>query len=71
MTKETLASLAAELETCGKTLLKIAEAMKIKEEAPTPEPPKNEVVPKNSPWKRCGRWRRINPGKDLRKRYGI
>lgn len=46
MTKETLASLAAELETCGKTLLKIAEAMKIKEEAPTPEPPKNEVVPK-------------------------
>ena len=42
MTKETLASLAAELETCGKTLLKIAEAMKIKEEAPTPEPPKNE-----------------------------
>lgn len=46
MTKETLASLAAELETCGKTLLKIPEAMKIKEEAPTPEPPKNEVVPK-------------------------
>lgn len=36
MTKETLASLAAELETCGQTLLKIAEALQAKEKAPHP-----------------------------------
>lgn len=45
MTKETLVKLSVELENCGKALLKIAEAMKFKEEAPAPEPPKNEVVP--------------------------
>lgn len=45
MKEETLVKLSVELETCGKALLKIAEAMKFKEEAPTPEPPKNEVVP--------------------------
>lgn len=45
MKKETLVKLSVELETCGKALLKIAEAMKFKKEAPTPEPPKNEVVP--------------------------
>ena len=42
MTKETLASLAAELETCGQTLLKIAEALQAKEKAPIPEPQKQE-----------------------------
>lgn len=42
MTKETLASLAAELETCGKILLKIAEALRAKEETLAPEPQKNE-----------------------------
>lgn len=42
MTKETLASLAAELETCGQTLLKIAEALQTKEKAPIPEPQKQE-----------------------------
>lgn len=41
MTKETLANLAAELETCGKALLKIAEALGAKEE-PAAEPPKKE-----------------------------
>ena len=46
MKEETLVKLSVELETCGKALLKIAEAMKFKEEAPAPEPPKNEVVPK-------------------------
>ena len=45
MKEETLVKLSVELETCGKALLKIAEAMKFKEEAPAPEPPKNEVVP--------------------------
>lgn len=44
MTKETLASLTAELETCGKTLLKIAEALQAKEDAPIPELPKQEPV---------------------------
>lgn len=44
MTKETLASLAAELETCGQTLLKIAEALQAKEDAPIPEPQKQETV---------------------------
>ena len=42
MTKETLASLAAELETCGQTLLKLAEALRAKEETLAPEPQKNE-----------------------------
>ena len=42
MTKETLASLAAELETCGQALLKIAEALQAKEKAPIPEPQKQE-----------------------------
>lgn len=42
MTKETLASLAAELETCGQTLLKIAEALQAKEKAPIPKPQKQE-----------------------------
>lgn len=45
MKEEMLVKLSVELETCGKALLKIAEAMKFKEEAPAPEPPKNEVVP--------------------------
>ncbi|ADB47465.1 rRNA biogenesis protein rrp5 [Acidaminococcus fermentans DSM 20731] len=45
MKEETLVKLSVELENCGKALLKIAEAMKFKEEAPAPEPPKNEVVP--------------------------
>ena len=44
MTKETLASLAAELETCGQTLLKLAEALRAKEETLAPEPQKNEPV---------------------------
>lgn len=42
MTKETLASLAAELETCGKILLKIAETLQAKENALIPELPKQE-----------------------------
>lgn len=45
MKEETLVKLSVELETCGKALLKLAEAMKVKEEALVPEPPKNEVVP--------------------------
>jgi hypothetical protein len=45
MTKEALASLATELETCGKTLMKIAEALGAKEE-PAAEPPKKEPAPK-------------------------
>ena len=45
MKEETLVKLSDELETCGKALLKIAETMKFKEEAPAPEPPKNKVVP--------------------------
>lgn len=45
MTKETLASLAAELETCGKSLLKLAEALRAKEETLAPEPQKNEPGP--------------------------
>ena len=45
MTKETMASLAAELETCGKALLKIAETLGVKEE-PAAEPPKKEPAPK-------------------------
>jgi hypothetical protein len=42
MTKETLASLAVELETCGKILLKIAEPLQAKENALIPELPKQE-----------------------------
>lgn len=42
MTKETLASLAAELETCGQTLLKIAEILQAKENALIPELSKQE-----------------------------
>lgn len=42
MTKETLASLAAELETCGKILLKIAEILQAKENALIPELSKQE-----------------------------
>ena len=45
MTKETLASLATELETCGKALLKIAEALGAKEE-PAAEPPKEKPAPR-------------------------
>lgn len=37
-----MASLAAELETCGQTLLKLAEALRAKEETLAPEPQKNE-----------------------------
>lgn len=71
MTKETLASLAAELETCGQTLLKIAEALQAKEKAPSRNLKSKNLPPRTSPWKKCGRWRRINPGRDLRKRSGI
>ena len=44
MTKEALASLVTELEICGKTLMKIAEALGA-EEKPAMEPPKKEPDP--------------------------
>ena len=46
MTKETMASLAAELETCGKALLQIAEALRVEEKATAPETPKKEPAPR-------------------------
>ncbi|WP_301873413.1 rRNA biogenesis protein rrp5 [Acidaminococcus intestini] len=46
MTKKTLVKLSAELETCGKALLKIAEALRSEEKAPAPESPKKEPVPR-------------------------
>lgn len=46
MTKETLVKLSAELEICGKALLKIAEALRSEEKAPAPESPKKEPVPR-------------------------
>lgn len=46
MTKETLVKLSAELETCGKALLQIAETLRSKEKAPAPESPKKEPVPR-------------------------
>lgn len=45
MTKETMTNLATELETCGKALLKIAEALGAQEE-PAADPPKKEPAPK-------------------------
>ena len=49
MTKETLVKLSAELETCGKALLKIAEALRVEEKAPAPEAPKKEPAPRTLP----------------------
>ena len=46
MTKETLVKLSAELETCGKALLQIAEALRSEEKAPAPEPQKKEPAPR-------------------------
>jgi len=42
MKEETLVKVSGELETCGKTLLKLAEALRAKEETLAPEPQKNE-----------------------------
>lgn len=42
MKEETLVKLSGELETCGKALLKLAEALRAKEETLAPEPQKNE-----------------------------
>lgn len=46
MTKETLVKLSAELETCGKALLQIAETLRSEEKAPALEPPKKEPAPR-------------------------
>lgn len=46
MTKETLVKLSAELETCGKALLQIAEVLRSEEKAPAPEPQKKEPAPR-------------------------
>ena len=45
MKEETLVKLSVELETCGKALLKLAEALRAKEETLAPEPQKNEPGP--------------------------
>lgn len=45
MKEETLVKLSGELETCGKALLKLAEALQAKEKVPAPEPQKNEPEP--------------------------
>ena len=42
MKEETLVKVSDELETCGKALLKLAEALRAKEETLAPEPQKNE-----------------------------
>jgi acyl-CoA synthetase (NDP forming) len=42
MKEETLVKVSGELETCGKALLKLAEALRAKEETLAPEPQKNE-----------------------------
>ena len=68
MKEETLVKVSGELETCGKALLKLAEALRAKEETLAPEPQKNEPVLPNLPWKKCGRWRRIRPVRDSRMR---
>lgn len=38
MKEETLVKVSGELETCGKALLKLAEALRAKEETLAPEP---------------------------------
>lgn len=45
MKEETLVKVSGELETCGKALLKLAEALRAKEETLAPEPQKNEPGP--------------------------
>ncbi len=45
MKEETLVKVSGELETCGKALLKLAEALRAKEETLAPEPQKNEPEP--------------------------
>ncbi|WP_419490347.1 rRNA biogenesis protein rrp5 [Dialister hominis] len=42
MKEETLVKVSGEMETCGKALLKLAEALRAKEETLAPEPQKNE-----------------------------
>lgn len=42
MKEKTLVKVSGELETCGKALLKLAEALRAKEETLAPEPQKNE-----------------------------
>lgn len=42
MKEETLVKVSGELEICGKVLLKLAEALRAKEETLAPEPQKNE-----------------------------
>lgn len=66
MTKEEMASLAAELRKCGAALVKIAASL----EVPAPEVPQKNLRPQPSPWKKCGRWRQISPGRDSRKKSG-